>query len=314
MSEPTLFVGIDVSKASLDVAVHPTKEDWTVSNDPAGLQELLPRLQALQPQIIVLEATGGYETLLVAALLAGGLPVAVVNPRQVRDFAKSIGRLAKTDRIDAHVLARFATAVELKVRPLPDAQLQELSDLLARRRQVVEMLTAEKNRFKMARGPVQADIREHIAWLERKLDQLDDELRQRLRSSPVWRGKEDLLRSVPGVGPVLSVTLLAELPELGQLDRKQIAALVGVAPLNRDSGQHQGKRMVWGGRAAVRSALYMGTLVATRHNPVIKRFYERLLAAGKARKVALVACMHKLLIILNAMIKHRTPWRCPSAT
>jgi transposase len=314
MSEPTLFVGIDVSKASLDVAVHPTKEDWTVSNDPAGLQELLPRLQALQPQIIVLEATGGYETLLVAALLAGGLPVAVVNPRQVRDFAKSIGRLAKTDRIDAHVLARFATAVELKVRPLPDAQLQELSDLLARRRQVVEMLTAEKNRFKMARGPVQADIREHIAWLERKLDQLDDELRQRLRSSPVWREKEDLLRSVPGVGPVLSVTLLAELPELGQLDRKQIAALVGVAPLNRDSGQHQGKRMVWGGRAAVRSALYMGTLVATRHNPVIKRFYERLLAAGKARKVALVACMHKLLIILNAMIKHRTPWRCPSAT
>jgi len=314
MSEPTLFVGIDVSKASLDVAVHPTKEDWTVSNDPAGLQELLPRLQALQPQIIVLEATGGYETLLVAALLAGGLPVAVVNPRQVRNFAKSIGRLAKTDRIDAHVLARFATAVELKVRPLPDAQLQELSDLLARRRQVVEMLTAEKNRFKMARGPVQADIREHIAWLERKLDQLDDELRQRLRSSPVWREKEDLLRSVPGVGPVLSVTLLAELPELGQLDRKQIAALVGVAPLNRDSGQHQGKRMVWGGRAAVRSALYMGTLVATRHNPVIKRFYERLLAAGKARKVALVACMHKLLIILNAMIKHRTPWRCPSAT
>lgn len=314
MSEPTLFIGIDVSKASLDVAVHPTKEDWTVSNDPAGLQELLPRLQALQPQIIVLEATGGYETLLVAALLAGGLPVAVVNPRQVRDFAKSIGRLAKTDRIDAHVLARFATAVELKVRPLPDAQLQELSDLLARRRQVVEMLTAEKNRFKMARGPVQADIREHIAWLERKLDQLDDELRQRLRSSPVWREKEDLLRSVPGVGPVLSVTLLAELPELGQLDRKQIAALVGVAPLNRDSGQHQGKRMVWGGRAAVRSALYMGTLVATRHNPVIKRFYERLLAAGKARKVALVACMHKLLIILNAMIKHRTPWRCPSAT
>jgi transposase len=314
MSEPTLFVGIDVSKASLDVAVHPTKEDWTVSNDPAGLQELLPRLQALQPQIIVLEATGRYETLLVAALLAGGLPVAVVNPRQVRDFAKSIGRLAKTDRIDAHVLARFATAVELKVRPLPDAQLQELSDLLARRRQVVEMLTAEKNRFKMARGPVQADIREHIAWLERKLDQLDDELRQRLRSSPVWREKEDLLRSVPGVGPVLSVTLLAELPELGQLDRKQIAALVGVAPLNRDSGQHQGKRMVWGGRAAVRSALYMGTLVATRHNPVIKRFYERLLAAGKARKVALVACMHKLLIILNAMIKHRTTWRCPSAT
>ena len=174
MSEPTLFVGIDVSKASLDVAVHPTKEDWTVSNDPAGLQELLPRLQALQPQIIVLEATGGYETLLVAALLAGGLPVAVVNPRQVRDFAKSIRRLAKTDRIDAHVLARFATAVELKVRPLPDAQLQELSDLLARRRQVVEMLTAEKNRFKMARGPVQADIREHIAWLERKLDQLID--------------------------------------------------------------------------------------------------------------------------------------------
>jgi len=314
MSEPTLFIGIDVSKASLDVAVHPTRESWTLSNDPVGLQALVHRLRGLPIKLIVFEATGGYETLAAATLAEAGLPVAIVNPRRARRFAEAMGHLAKTDKIDAHVLANYARTLTPNPRPLPDEESRQLSALLTRRRQIVEMLTAEKNRLHTARRPVQERIREHIAWLEQDLHDLDQDLQQRIRQSPLWQEKDRLLRSVPGVGPVLSLTLLAELPELGQVDRKQIAALVGVAPLNHDSGRQQGRRLIWGGRASVRAALYMGALVATRHNPVIRALYQRLLAAGKAKKVALVACMHKLLIILNAMLKNETPWRCPSAT
>lgn len=309
MSDPKHFVGIDVAQARLEVAVRPTGDSWEVSQDSGGLALLLERLAALQPQVVVLEATGGMELPVVAALAAGGLPVAVVNPRQVRDFARATGKLAKTDRLDAQVLAQFAEAIRPSPRPLPDAQAQELGALLARRRQVVEMLTAEGNRLRVALPRVRRGIQDHIAWLERELQQVDQDLHHLLRDSPLWREKENLLRGVPGVGPVLSLTLLAELPELGTLNRRQVAALVGVAPLNRDSGTLRGRRTVWGGRAPVRAALYMGTLVATRHNPVLRAFYQRLLQAGKPKKVALVACMRKLLIILNAMLKHRTRWQ-----
>jgi len=309
MNDRTLYVGIDVSKAALDVAVRPTEQQWTVSNDEKGIDQLVPRLVALSPALVVLEATGGLEVPVVAALAAAGLPVVVVNPRQVRDFAKATGRLAKTDRLDAYVLAHFAEAVKPAPRPLPDAQALALKDLLARRRQVVGMLTAEKNRLHTARPPVRQNIQGHIAWLQEGLAKLDADLGDTLRQSPLWREKEELLRSVPGVGPVLSLTLLVELPELGSLDRKRIAALAGVAPLNRDSGTMRGRRTVWGGRSRLRAVLYMGTLVATRHNPILRAMYLRLLAAGKAKKVALTACMHKMLTIVNAILRHRTPWR-----
>ena len=303
------FIGIDVAKAQLDVAVRPTGERWTVPQTEAGVADLVARLQPLAPTLIVLEATGGLERLASAALAAAGLPVAVVNPRQVRDFAKATGRLAKTDRLDAQVLAHFAEAVRPQPRPVPEEQAQLLSAQLARRRQLVEMLTAEKNRLGTAPRPVRQRIQTHIAWLEQELRAVEDDLSTTLRASPVWREQDDLLRSVPGVGPVVSLTLLAELPELGTLNRKQIAALVGVAPLNRDSGTLRGRRTVWGGRARVRAVLYLAALVATRHNPVLRAFYDRLRAAGKPPKVALTACMHKLLLILNALLKHRTP--CP---
>jgi len=312
MNGERLYVGIDVAKAHLDVAVGPGGQEWRVANQEEGVQEVVERLQALSPALVVLEATGGLEVPLVAALAAAAMPTVVVNPRQVRDFAKATGRLAKTDRLDARILARFAEAVRPPPRPLPDAQAQVLMALLTRRRQVVTMLTAEKNRLGAALPPVRKRIQGHTTWLQQELADLDKELGNTLRQSPVWREKENLLRSVPGVGPVLSLTLLAELPELGDLDRRQIAALAGVAPLNRDSGTLRGKRTIWGGRAKVRTALYMGTLAATQHNPLIRAFYERLLAAGKPKKVALTACMHKLLTILNAMLKHRTPWRVPS--
>lgn len=308
MNETLAYVGIDVSKTHLDVAVAPSGEAWDVAVDEAGIVDLVRRVQELRPVVVVLEATGGLEVALVAALTQGRLPVAVVNPRQVRDFAKAMGRLAKTDAIDAQVLALFAERVRPAVRPLPDELTQELGALLARRRQLLEMLTAEKNRLGKALSKVQPDLREHIAWLEQRLKALDNDLGRMLRESPVWREKEDLLRSVPGVGPVLTMTLLAELPELGTLTRHQIAALAGVAPFNRDSGQLRGRRTVWGGRAPVRAALYMAALVATRFNPVILAFYQRLCAAGKPKKVALTACMRKLLTILNAMLKHRTHW------
>ena len=308
MSAASLCVGIDVSKQQLDVAVHPTAESWSVPHDETGLSALVTRLRALTPTLVVLEATGGLELPVAGALAAAAIPTAVVNPRQVRDFARSTGRLAKTDRLDAQVLAHFAAAVRPEPRPLPDAQAQELRALLLRRRQVVDMLTAEKNRLTAAPHRIRPQIQAHIEWLTRQLHDLDTQLGQLIRSTPVWREKDDLLRSTPGVGPVLATTLLANLPELGTLTRKQIAALVGVAPLNRDSGTLRGRRTVWGGRAHVRTVLYMSTLVAVRHNPVLCAFYARLRQAGKAPKVALTACMRKLLTILNAMLKHRTRW------
>lgn len=309
MNAPPLYVGIDVAKSRLDVAVRPTSDLFSCPNDDRGVAQVVTRLGGLHPALVVLEATGGWQAPLVGALASAGLPVVVVNPRQVRDFARATGQRAKTDALDASVLAHFAEAIRPVPRPLPDAQAQALTALLARRRQVVEMAVAEKNRLGTAPRPMGERIQAHLAWLEEELAQLEEELSRTLRQSPLWQEKDTLLRSVPGVGPVLSLTLLAELPELGTLNRKQIAALVGVAPLNRDSGSLLGKRLVWGGRGRVRAALYMGTLVAIRHNPAIKAFYERLCAAGKAKKVALTACMRKVLTILNAILKHGTPWR-----
>ena len=302
------FVGIDVSKAQVDVAVRPTGKRWTLPYDQTGIEGLIPQIVYLEPALVLLEATGGLELPLVAALAAAALPVVVVNPRQVRDFAKATGTLAKTDTLDAGVLAHFADAVRPEVRPLKDAETQVLNSLTARRRQVMTMLVSEKNRLGTALGAVSPRIEAHIASLEQELSDLDKGLRQTLRRSPVWREKDDLLRTVPGVGEQLSLTLLANLPELGTLNRRQIAALVGVAPYNRDSGTLRGKRAVWGGRSRVRAVLYMGALVASRHNPAIRDFYQRLLAAGKPKKVALVASMRKLLVILNAMLKHGSPW------
>jgi len=308
MVDHPVYVGIDVAKATLDVAVAPTAERWTLAYTEREMAGLVTRLTALAPALVVLEATGGLEGPLVGALATAGLPVVVVNPRQVRDFAKATGTLAKTDALDAAVLAHFAAAVRPTPRPLPDAATQTLAALVTRRRQLVEMLTAERNRLGSAPRVLRAEIQAHLTWLQRRLARLDTDLGQAIRTSPVWRVQDDLLRSVPGVGPVLSATLLASLPELGTLNRKAIAALVGVAPLNRDSGTLRGRRRVWGGRAAVRAVLYMGTLVAVRHNPVLRAFYQRLRAVGKLPKVALTACMRKLLTILNAMLKHQTPW------
>lgn len=305
-------VGIDVSKGTLDVQVRPTDARWTVTNDDAGIRSLVAQLQTVAPAQIVIEATGGYELAVVSALAAAGLPVIVVNPRAVRDFARATGQLAKTDQLDAGILARFAEQVQPPIRPLADAEQQELGALLTRRRQLIEMLTAEKNRLQqvfVVRGSrVKKSLTAHIAYLTRELGRAETDLGALVRQSPIWRERDELLQSAPGVGPVLSFTILAALPELGRLDRKAIAALVGVAPLNRDSGMFRGKRMIHGGRAPVRTALYMGALVATRHNPVIKAFYQRLLAAGKPKKVALTACMRKLLIILNAMVRQQAPW------
>jgi len=284
-----------------------------VTNNASGLAQLQERLQALAPALIVLEATGGYEVAVVAALATAALPVVVLNARQVRDFARATGRLAKTDAIDAGVLAHFAEVVRPPVRPLPDAMTQSLQAWLMRRRQLVEMLLAEEQRRSRAPRPIQRQIDQHVRWLRAQLGAVEKDLAQTLRASPVWREKDDLLRSVPGVGPVLTTTLLGDVPELGQLNRKQIAALIGVAPLNRDSGTYRGRRAVWGGRARVRATLYMASLTAARYNPVIRAFYERLVAAGKPKKVALTACMRKLLTILNAMIARRTAWKPPAA-
>ena len=306
------FVGIDVAKARLDVAVRPTDDQWNVPNDEAGISQLVTRLQELAPVLIVLEATGGLELPLAAALAAAGLPLAVVNPRQVRDFAKAVGQLAKTDALDAQLLARFADVIRPTPRPLPAAQAQALSALLARRRQVIGMLVAEQQRLGTALSTVRPRIEAHIAWLRQELAQLDAELQATIRESPVWREKERLLRTVPGVGPVLSMTLVADLPELGQLNRKQIAALAGLAPLNCESGSLRGRRIIWGGRGRVRAALYMSTLVAVKHNPVLRAFYDRLLAAGKPKKVALIACMHKLLLTLNALLRQAVAWHPPA--
>jgi transposase len=303
-----VFVGIDVSKATLDVAVRPSGKRWVESNDEAGIGHLTAELQQLQPTIIVLEATGGLQGPAAAALALAQLPVAVVNPRQVRDFAKATGRLAKTDALDAAVLAHFGEAVRPEPRPLRDEQTLALNALLVRRRQLVEMLTAETNRLGTAPGSVQKDIRQHISWLRRRLRDVDTDIGNAIRNSPVWREKEQLLRSLPGIGRVTATTLLAQLPELGHLSRRQIALLVGVAPLNRDSGTWRGKRSIWGGRAHVRSALYMATLSAVKWNPSLRALYARLLAAGKLKKVALIACLRKLLVTSNAILRDRTTW------
>jgi transposase len=302
------FVGIDVSKRDLRTAARPTSEQWAVDRDAPGIADLVARLQELDPALIVVEATGGLERELVAELARAKLPVAVVNPRQVRDFAKATGRLAKTDRLDARVLAHFAEAVHPTPRPIPDAQLELLSGLVTRRRQLVEMLTAELNRRSSAPEALQEQIKPHIDWLEAEIKRLDKEIGNQIKNSPVWREKEDLLCSFKGVGRVTASVLLAHLPELGTIDRKEIAALAGVAPLNRDSGRWSGRRSVWGGRGGVRSVLYMATLSATRYNPMIVKFYQRLIQAGKATKVALVACMRKILTILNAMLRTKKPW------
>lgn len=313
MTPTPCYVGIDVAKAHLDVAVRPGDDRWRVPNQDTEIARLVPRLQQLQPELVVLEATGGFERAVTAALAAAGLSVAVVNPRQVRDFAKATGRLAKTDVLDAQTLAHFAEAVRPTPRPLPDEQAQELAATLERRHQLIVMLTAEKNRWHLATGALRQRIEAHITWLETELADIDHDLDQTIRQSAIWRERDALLQSVPGIGPVVSSTLLAELPELGTLTRQQLAGLVGVAPLNRDSGARRGKRGVWGGRGRVRTALYMATLVASRYNPVIRAFYERLLQAGKPKKVALTACMRKLLTILNAMLMHHTSWKPASA-
>ncbi len=313
MEQHGIYIGIDVAKARVDVAVRPGGDRCEVSNDEAGIAALVAQMQQLNPVALVLEASGGLELPLVAALAAEAVPVVVVNPRQVRHFAKAIGRLAKTDALDAAVLAHIAEVVRPPVRPLRDHETQVLGSFVARRHQVMTMLVSEKNRLGSdAATAVRTRIEAHIAWLQRELDDLDKNLRQTLRQSPVWRDKDDLLRTVPGVGEQISVTLLAHLPELGTLDRRQIAALVGVAPFNRDSGTLRGKRTVWGGRARVRTALYMGAMVASRFDPVIRDFYQRLLSAGKPKKLALTACMRKLLIILNSMLKYGSSWNHPA--
>ncbi len=312
MTPTQVFVGIDVSKAQLDMALRPEGR-FSAPNNEAGCAQILERLRAVSPMLVVLEATGGLEIPLTGVLAAAGVPVVVVNPRQVRDFAKATGRLAKTDALDAQTLTHFAEVIRPELRPLPDEHTQALAAILARRRQLVEMLTAEKNRLGSVRKPVRTSLRTHIAWLQRELNHRDRDLAHAIQESPVWREKDALLQSTPGVGPVVTTTLLANLPELGTLTGKQIAALVGVAPLNRDSGSWRGKRAVAGGRAQIRAVLYMAAIVAARFNPVIRAFYQRLCASGKAKKVALTACMRKLLIMLNAMLKHRTPWRTEEA-
>jgi len=303
-----VFVGIDVSKAQLDVAVHGGADVQRVTNDEEGIQTLLSELATLDPVLVVLEATGGFEMPAAAALAAAQVPVVIANPRQTRDFARSTGQLSKTDAIDARGLALFAARVRPEVRPLPSEETQALDALIARRRQIIGMLTQEKNRLGFALKPVQKGIRKHITWLERQLANVDADLDQRIRNSPLWAAKRDLLESVPGVGPNLARTLIAELPELGTLSHKQIAALVGVAPRARDSGTFRGKRMIWGGRAPVRSALYLSVWSAAKWNPVIRLFHERLRAKGKPPKVAQVACMRKLLTLLNAMVRDGRPW------
>ena len=303
-----VFVGIDVSKATLDVAVRPTGETWTSANATDGIDALVARIVALAPALVVLEATGRYEAPCAAALASAGVAVAVVNPRQVRDFAKATGRLAKTDALDAAILALFADRVRPDPRPLPDAESEAFAALLSRRRQLITMMVAEKNRAHVAAPSVAKSVAKHVRWLEKELAGLDDDLIAAIRESSVWRAKDDLLRAIPGVGRVLATTLLADLPELGRLSRREIAALVGVAPLNRDSGAFRGQRSVWGGRATVRTALYMSALAAVRSNPPVKALYGRLVEKGKPKKVALVACMRKLLVTCNAVVRDGAAW------
>jgi transposase len=306
--EQGVFVGIDVAKDSLEVSIRPSGEGETFANNDQGIALMRAFINQFTPVLIVCEATGSFETRAVTDLAVSGLPVVVVNARQVRDFARATGTLAKTDRIDARVIAHFADAVRPDVRPLKDRDAQRLDALITRRRQLVDMLTAEKNRLLTAPEWTRADIEAHIAWLKQCLKKVDKDLATLLKQSPLWRETERILRSTPSVGPVMTYTLVSDLPELGSLNRRQIAALVGVAPMNRDSGTFRGKRCIWGGRSAIRSVLYMSTLNAIQFNPLIKPFYERLRAAGKLHKVAITACMRKLLTILNTMVKNRTCW------
>lgn len=308
MSQSEKNVGIDISKARLDVAIIPGAESLEFANDEAGIALLVNRLKELSPSRIVMEASGGYEWPAAVALATAKLPVAIVNPRQVRDFARSLGKLAKTDKLDAMVLARFGEAVKPDIRPLKSEEEAELSSLISRRRQLIEMLTMEKDRRSKALELVKPGIEEHVKWIEANLSDIDRQITGLIKKSSVWREKERLLRSVPGVGPVLTAAILGQLPEIGKLDRRKVSALVGVAPMNRDSGVFRGRRKVYGGRTDFRSVLYMATVAATRFNPAIKAFYERLKNAGKPFKVAMTACMRKLLVILNAMMKANTHW------
>jgi len=309
--EQAIYVGVDVAKRTLEVGVRPAGTSFSAGNDAPGCAQLAQRLVGMQPALVVLEASGGYERMLVGELGTAGVAVVVVNPRQTRDFARALGRLEKTDKVDALMLAEFAARVKPKVRPLPDPQAQALAAVMARRRQLVEMLVAEQNRLGQAPAVLHHDLRSHIDFLRKQLHQLDQDLDQLLQQSPLWREQEDLLKGVPGIGPVTCATLLADLPELGHLNRRAIAKLVGLAPLARDSGPVRGRRTVWGGRTKVRATLFMATLSAVRHNPVLKAYHQHLRAAGKPYKVALVACMRKLLLMLNAILKNRTPWRPP---
>jgi transposase len=303
------FVGIDVSKDSLEVALRPSNTVQSFTNDDEGIAQLIESLRPQQPALIVLEATGKYERPVARALAVEGLLFNIINPRQGRAFAKATGVLAKTDRIDALLLARFAEVLQPEARSLKDEQTEALSDVVIRRRQIVEMITAEKNRLALATKHVRRDIQVHIRWMEKRLEDINDDIDELIRQSPLWREKDKLLQSVTGVGPVLASTILASLPELGTLNRKQIAALVGVAPFNRESGRYKGKQKIQGGRASVRNVLYMGTVAGIRANPVLRTFYERLVAKGKPKKLALTACMRKLLVILNTMLKNGTCWQ-----
>jgi transposase len=308
--EHPCFVGIDVSKAHLDVHVLPTGESFRVDHDDAGFVTLIARVRPFTPTVVVLEATGGYEVTVAAALAGARLPVAVINPRQIRDFARATGQLAKTDTLDARVIARFAEAVRPIARPVPDEQARALGDLVTRRRQLVDMLCAEQNRRRLLRDRgLQRDLEAHIAWLDEALGRLEADLATLIRSTPIWREADELLRSVPGVGAVTSCALIADVPELGHLDRRRIAALAGLAPVARDSGAFRGRRMIVGGRAHVRRSLYMATVAAIKYNPVIRAFFHRLVAAGRPGKVAVIAAMRKLLTILNAMLRDHRPWQ-----
>lgn len=309
-----IFIGIDVSKSSLDVCIVPGEREMHVAYDDKGIDELVAQLDEFVPTLIVIEATGGLEVRIASELVGRGLPVAVINPRQARDFAKATGRLAKTDRVDAGVLAAFAKAIRPQARPIKDADTRALDDMVDRRRQLIGMRVQEVLRLHTAASkPLQKSLKKHIAWLDKQIEEVDRDLNNRLRESDVWRAKDDLLKSIPGVGAVTTRTLLAKCPELGRLNRREIAALIGVAPLANDSGTHRGKRYIWGGRAEVRAVLYMAAVSAIRCNPVIKAFADRLKATGKAPKVVIVACMRKLLTIMNAMLKTNVPWTTENA-
>lgn len=311
MIQPQKWVGIDISQKTLDIHIRPESETFQVSHDAQGISKVVEKCRSLNPERIIIEATGGLEIELAVALFQAQLPVVVINPRQARDFARATGQLAKTDAIDAAILAHFGEAIKPPVRPLSSQEERQLSALITRRRQLVDMRTAEKNRRSSCPPSIREEIEAHLEWLTERIEQINQEIEQLTQNSQAWQQRMELLRSVPGVGPVIASTLVAELPELGQLSGKQISRLVGLAPLARDSGKFRGKRMIGGGRTSVRCALYMGALVAIRHNPVLKAFYQSLVARGKAKKVALTACLHKLIIILNAIVRDSKPWQFP---